>query len=1049
LIQKHAPRLLLLLLSIAASAVSYPFPRVKFENLTMKQGLSTNVVYCTFKDSRGFIWFGTDNGVNRYDSKNILTFQQNKNIPGSLPENLITRFYQHSNDELWLLSMSGALISYKYSTGKFVNISAAHPLLRNRSIASIHIDSKGGYWLAADEGLILTDSNLNVRKEYLIGDKIKAHPAANKINLIVEDKTGEFWLGMFFRGLMKFSPASGTFSYKQFKGIIGYNQVRTMQYPAGSNHIYVGAEGEGVIRFNIHDYSYTKYKMEKNSPNSLPDDHVVALALQGDSILWMGHLQGLSKLNLRSQTFEHFVNDPEHINSLVNNWVNHLYLDDQHILWAATFGGVSSLTLAPPRFQKIYNSPQDYFTLPSNTVQTAYSDAAGRMWFGTSMGFAIKAEGSERLYRYALPKRFARLENCEVSSFCIDGDVIWIGSWGGGLARAKLQNNFSPGDKLSFSEFYYDSTNDGSLSSNFIRNLAKDTEGNIIICTWNGGVNIIPAAQKWDERITFRRLRKNADASRGIISDYVEKALPDNEGNIWFATGSGIQRANLKKNEFEVVRTRPTDDLINYCTNLILSSSGCIYGSSFEGLVRFNQKAGKYVGHILYRSRQHGSYSLAEDNIGRLWFSTLFGEIGCYNPASGKVRLYSMIDEVDGFDFYHGATGVERNGNFYFVGKSGCLIFNPHNLPENRFAPPVYLSTITINGVAANYEGDISELRKLDLAYDDYGVTLRFAGLNYFHSDGNRYRYRIKDDASGWISLGDNPVLSFAHLKPGNYAIQFSASNNDGVWNDSNRLFNLIVHPPFWDTLWFKAGGILAAMLLIVAFFTLRIKVLHKEKEQQNLFSQKLIESQEAARKALSKELHDGLGQNLLVVKNWLHYYLSSEEKQEDDLNKINDLVQEAILEVKEMSMNLHPNLLDKLGFTKALRSMINNLNNTHKITVSSTIETIDAFLTKEAEINLYRIIQESLNNILKHSGAPAAQVNITVTGDIITVTIQDEGKGFDTGGGKHDEPRGGLGLTSMRERANYIGAKLNLRSQPGKGTIITITFTKLKKNNE
>ncbi|MGH9762881.1 MAG: ATP-binding protein, partial [Blastocatellia bacterium] len=284
----------------------------------------------------------------------------------------------------------------------------------------------------------------------------------------------------------------------------------------------------------------------------------------------------------------------------------------------------------------------------------------------------------------------------------------------------------------------------------------------------------------------------------------------------------------------------------------------------------------------------------------------------------------------------------------------------------------------------------------------------------------------------GWVEAGSRRAAYYAYLPPGSYTFVVSAANSDGVWNTEPQRLSIIVLPPFWRTWWFILMSIAAIAASIILVYRRRISALKKAQAAQQEFSRQLIDSQESERKRIAAELHDSLGQNLLVIKNWAVLGLGTlkdKDPAQIELSEISSAASQAINEVREISYNLRPHLLDEVGLTEALKAMTKRIAAASGIKFSIDIDPIDRVFSKDAEINVYRIVQEALNNIVRHSKAAEATVAIRQDQGEIVVEIIDNGVGFASG--PELDGRKGFGLVGMSERARMLGGKLTAAATP------------------
>jgi signal transduction histidine kinase len=290
-----------------------------------------------------------------------------------------------------------------------------------------------------------------------------------------------------------------------------------------------------------------------------------------------------------------------------------------------------------------------------------------------------------------------------------------------------------------------------------------------------------------------------------------------------------------------------------------------------------------------------------------------------------------------------------------------------------------------------------------------------------------------------WVEAGDRRVANYSHVQPGSYTFQVIAANSDGVWNNVGETIRVTVLPPFYRTWWFLSLVTISAIGLALIAYRQRMLQLQRRHQIQQAFSQQLIESQEGERKRISAELHDSIGQSLIVIKNLAFMAANPEDdhQTQERVAQISAVASQAITEVKEISYNLRPYQLDRLGLSRAIKALLTGIADSSDIKFEISIDDLGGLFSKEAEINLYRIIQEGVNNIIKHSAATEARITIKRETTGAVVTIHDNGKGFVPN--RAESKDGGFGMIGMSERVRMLGGRHIIQSVPGQGTTITI----------
>jgi signal transduction histidine kinase len=351
----------------------------------------------------------------------------------------------------------------------------------------------------------------------------------------------------------------------------------------------------------------------------------------------------------------------------------------------------------------------------------------------------------------------------------------------------------------------------------------------------------------------------------------------------------------------------------------------------------------------------------------------------------------------------------------------------------NPLPPPVVIESVLIDRQSAAF-GD-----ELKIAPGKNDLEINYTGLSFIKPEQVRFRYKLEGLNDDWIEAGNRRAAYYSYVPPGEYNFRVIAANSDGVWNTTGAMIRVVVQPPFWRTWWFAAAIVCSLVGLGFLIYNRRVAVLKRAHHVQEAFSRRLIESQEQDRKRIAAELHDGLGQSLVIIKNRAVLSLTARENYErafEQLNEIAGAATEALNEVKEITYNLRPYQLDRLGLTKAIESMLRRASS-DATEFSFEIDSIDGRFPEDSEINVYRIVQESVNNIIKHASASLAKIRIKGCERTVEITIEDNGKGFDTG--KIRSSGGGFGLLGIAERTRIFDGVFEVHSTVGRGTVISI----------
>ncbi|MEK7725474.1 MAG: histidine kinase, partial [Acidobacteriota bacterium] len=374
-----------------------------------------------------------------------------------------------------------------------------------------------------------------------------------------------------------------------------------------------------------------------------------------------------------------------------------------------------------------------------------------------------------------------------------------------------------------------------------------------------------------------------------------------------------------------------------------------------------------------------------------------------------------------------------RDGKFWFPTIKGVVIVNPQ-APAEIFAPPVIIEQILVDRAVTTFQETI----EINPGHENVEIT--YTGLSLSRPEQIRFQYKLEGLNDDWINAGTRRTAYYSYIPPGEYTFKVMA-NNDGVWSQEATL-KILVRPPFYRTWWFYLLSVFVISLVVFGLVRLRIIQLKRQNAAQENFSRRLINAHESERRRIAAELHDSIGQSLAMIKNSSIFAIQSVKNLDNAKEQFEEITQEsgnAISEVREIAYNLRPHLLDRLGLTKAVSSLLNKAADNLHLKMFLQIDEIDGLFNSEAELSVYRIIQESLNNIIKHSEATEVRVSIERNEDLINIKIEDNGKGFDV----NKKNQNGFGLLGMSERVRMLGGTISIKSEPDNGTITEIEIWK------
>ena len=679
--------------------------------------------------------------------------------------------------------------------------------------------------------------------------------------------------------------------------------------------------------------------------------------------------------------------------------------DREGSVWIATSRG---LYRARKRFMTAYSTESGLATFE---VYPLMQSRDGGIWVGTTEGVS-RVRFTDGKFESAPPIRAGISQALWEDA----AGRIWIGTVGG-LRRyenGKVQN-FSVGGTV------YD--------------VKSDREGKYWVASERGLLKLD------GDKIVARYTTKD-----GLPGDDVKIIHQDRRGTLWFGTYGGL--AQFKDGKF--TNYTAADGLAgNRVRTIYEESDGTLWiGTYDDGMSRFRD--GKFFNyrteHGLYNN---GVFQILEDRRGYFWISC---NKGIYRVsrreldemAEGRVsRINSVAFGKDDGMLNSECNGgrqpagfVAEDGKLWFPTMDGVVVIDPDAAQVNSLPPPVLIESVRLGRNPVDFGPGVTVApgrRDLEIAY---------AGLSFIKPEQVNFKYRMEGLDTEWVDAGTRRVAYFPYLSPGSYTFRVIAANSDGVWNNEGKALRILVEAPFYRTWWFTALVTLSLAGIAVLAYRQRFAALRARQRAQEAFSRQLIESQEAERKRIAAELHDSLGQHLLIIKNRaaLGDRLAADQSPvKEQLDEINASATQAISEVRAIAYNLRPLHLDRLGLTAIIEEMIEKVARASGIEFSADIERLDGMFKPEDEINLYRIIQESINNIVKHARATRAAVEVWREDGDLRVTVRDDGCGFNAETLPEKSASRGFGLTGISERVRMLGGSLKISSAPDQGATLAI----------
>jgi signal transduction histidine kinase/ligand-binding sensor domain-containing protein/CheY-like chemotaxis protein len=841
----------------SSSAQPILFTGSRFKQLSLEEGLSNGTVLSIYQDHSGFMWFGTEDGLNRYDGYEFTVYRRNRKNPTALSASTISAITEDRSGNLWVGTYGGGLNLLDRKREGFVhfrNNPNDPKSLSGDKVRSVYIDRKNVLWVATEGGLDRYDPQTKHFFHYRHSEKSLGSISNDIVYKVYEDRLGQLWVGT--RG--------------------------------------------GLDRYDPQTKQFAHYRHNDTDPNSLSDNRVRAIFEDRLGILWLGTGGGVNRLDPKTGKFQRYVNDPKNPHSLSFDQIHSIYEDSNGTLWIGTNGGgLNQLDRRTGQFLRFQHDATDPKSLSEDTIYTIFEDRSGVLWLGTNGGGLNQyASKTEKFLPYQLTAD-RQAGSAQVHTLFEDAEGrLWAGSLGGGLYRLDRRT----GEKR---YFHHDPLKSDSLSSDDVRTVVVDHLGQVWVGTIGGGL------ERFDPKTNgFIHYRNNLKDPSSLANDNVRSLYEDRHQTLWLGTNGGLDRYDPEKKAFthyQYSENIPTSLSDNSVRVILEDLAGRLWIGTSAGLNRLDPKTGKFQ-HIFHSETDTKSLSdnaiealyadpsgalwvgtdaglnrcdgemgacehydtssglpnemingILPDTKGQIWISTNFG-LTRLDPKTGKIRNFDGEDGLQSTEFNTGAAYRSKSGELFFGGIHGFNAFYPEKLRENRQSPAVVLTDFKKFGNHVHMDVPMSDLQDLRLSYQDSVLSFEFAALDYVAPRKNSYAYKLVGFDQEWINAGNKRELKYTNLDPGTYTLLVRGANSDGIWSSTGLRLLITIAPPWWKTLW--AYCAYAALLIAggAAYGNYRTAMQNRELQKQrslNLQLEEKVQERTLELKQLNLELQE------------------------------------------------------------------------------------------------------------------------------------------------------------------------------------------------
>ncbi len=1047
-----------------------------FSGYSISDGLSQSVINCIFEDSKGYIWFGTQNGLNKYNGYNFEVFTCNPNDTNSISNNWINGISEDKDANLWIAT-KGGLIKYIRSEKRFSRIRFTSPFLslvtdcvydvkcalngkilinmppvlsvydpvtmkfrhfispfdfdgsaKDNNIPLLE-DKKGTIWIASTRGLASFDPVTSVFRVFIHSDLDADGLSDDNITALYQDAEGGLWIGT-AKGLNYLSSIGKGFKHyfqetnNEFS--LSNNFIRAILADKSGN-IWIATEGGGLNRMNRTKDNHVFFERFSAEKSGLNHNINLSLAIDKSDNLWIGTLSGINKTDLKKRNFRLYrKNDSPYSVDLAGNVIASLFVDENKVIWIGNWGqGLNLYNRKTGEVAHYSSRLTGNSHIPNDYIHCIFEDDKHTIWLGTRDGLLVYNLTGKRFARPEIvfkDKRLPDFAGLRINRMIQDHKGNYWVATHDGLFKMR-PGGFMP------DHYYAGAISQFRISSNLVYAVLEDRDGAIWVGTINGLDVIDPATG------AITHYMKSESKANSLSDNFITALFEDPQGDIWIGTNSYVNRFSKKKSTFK-------------------------YYSAGQG----------FPSNLVY--------SIREDKYHNLWFATGNG-LCRYGQADGKFRTYSVEDGLQSPEFNMGASFMSSDGEMFFGGMNGFNSFYPDSLSDNPHIPTIAITAAYKSGKGNREFLNLEKGGPIILNYNENTFTVEFAALEFTNPAKNSYAYRLDGVDNDWNDIGTRNFVAFTNLPPGEYTMHVKGCNNDGRWNETGVSLQIIIRPPWWKS----RAAYVAYFLMVVFMIYLYIKI----RERNHIRELRILEEKVRVRTQLIEEQKS----EILTKNTELNELNAAKDKffsiiahdLRNPFNAIIGLTDILLISLDEIDAEKLQKTLENIkGSSQQAHELLENLllwARSQTGTISFRPEPFDLKLRAEEIIELVAV-QAARKNItilsdFNTGGLVTGDVNMmsTILRNLLTnalkftprngevrigvfpnngfciLTVKDNGIGIPAERLKHlfsidtahktkgtdQEPGTGLGLILCREFIEKHGGRIEVESEVGKGS--------------
>jgi len=1021
----------------AFAEIGADLSHVPFFTISVEDGLSNDSVYCLLQDQRGFVWVGTFGGLDRYDGKDVVSFKPGGVEGFSLSASVVFALAEGKGGAVWVGTDGGGLDRLNPETGRveiFRGPKTGAEGLGSDLVYALTAEEDGDLWIGTGgNGLVLRKEKSGLFRHFSVEtDDLPS----NVVRALLLDAEGRLWVGTTNGGLsVSADPGTENTIFKMV-ALIGAGDSPTVRslYEDTRGNVWIGTEGNGLFIAEKNAKSARRVTL----PSGVGGDRATVRAIGCDAAgrIWVGtEGSGVAVLSAAGSFKGEFHAEERSRSSVSGDQVRAVMRDRAGLMWLGFKD--RGISIGNPEAVLFgLRAAEGNGALPRGTVRGFSEDRKGRLWLASDGGGLVRYEEKTATYRVYGPSE--GLSSKRLCSVLVSRDgSVYAGTDGAGLFRLSMDEGTIKNVPLNLGFGTGVNPDGGSV----VWALYEDSRGSL----WVGleGAGLVEV-RKDGTRV---RYRYDPGSSTGLAGRSVRCLLEDDNGSLLVGTwDGGLQRVNPTTGTVSRYSTAEgpessTSDVSIYC--LFRDSKGRVWVGTGSGLDRIvRDPEGDWIVRVPLGPlpRLPGIFGIAEDASGFLWLSTESGLLR-YDPISGSLRSWTRADGLQDDHFAPGSFLRLSDGRLVFGGVEGFNLFDPASVAVTEPPPLVRIVSLVPldgQGFAGRGSGIPGDGQHIRVSYATSGFSLAVAVLDFTDPDKNLHAVRIEGPRDQRFFLGRSNTVIVPRLAPGRYRFIASGAGNRGVWNENGSSVMVEVVPPFWSSPVFFTFLGLVIVLGIIGAFRFRVSRLEHHTRELREVSAHIHEAREEERTEIAREVHDQLGQTLTAVKMGLYWAKEnsrvSAETMENRLGELLEYTDLALDSVKSISTRLRPKVLDTLPLGEALEWLVRDFSRWSGIPCETKIDRTPFELDRRTKTAIFRVLQENLTNVARHSGASRVWISLLVDEAWIELTVRDNGQGIDL---SHPGSQRSFGIAGMRERCSYLGGSFDIFPAQTGGTVM------------